>query len=160
MRKPAPSSRPIRPFPIGPSCFRIRSLSRHFWTACFITVWSSTCGATATGFVKKSERRWWKWANHENRVAHFSRSKMVHFEKTVDKRFISAGRRVCRWCAKKIKSVSFISQRDKFAVSLLYLLKFVCRKHLAGEKNVTAGRQITQISNVTIHHIAEVFYGV
>ena len=45
---------------------------------------SVTCGATAAGFVGKSERRGWKWASHEDQVAHFSRPKMAHFVKTVD----------------------------------------------------------------------------
>jgi DNA replication protein DnaC len=40
MRRPAPLSRPTRPSPTGPNCFMIRSLSRPFWTAFFITVWS------------------------------------------------------------------------------------------------------------------------
>src|SRR4030042_3856947 len=83
-KKPVPLSRPTRPSPTGPNCFMTQSLSRHSWTACFIIVWSSTCGATATGFEEKSERREWKQAYQEVRVAHFSRPKMVHFEKTVD----------------------------------------------------------------------------
>jgi hypothetical protein len=34
--------------------------------------------------VEKPERRGWKWASHEDRVAQFSRPKMAQFEKTVD----------------------------------------------------------------------------
>jgi predicted HNH restriction endonuclease len=40
------------------------------------------CGATVTGSVKKPERREWKWASHEDRVA--------QFEKTVDNKFRNA----------------------------------------------------------------------
>ena len=35
--------------------------------------------------MEKPERRGWKWASHEDRVAQFSRPKMAQFEKTVDK---------------------------------------------------------------------------
>jgi RNA polymerase subunit RPABC4/transcription elongation factor Spt4 len=60
MRRPSPLSSPTRPSPTGPNCSMIRSSLLHSWTACFTTVWSSTCGATATGFAEKLERRVWE----------------------------------------------------------------------------------------------------
>jgi len=40
---------------------------------------------TAIDSVEKLERRVWKWARVENKVAQFSRPKMAQFIKTVDR---------------------------------------------------------------------------